>query len=189
MTAWLALWWMKLLAGAAIVLGFWWAVHAYNTKITKAAVIEAKAEVTAIYKPKFDGLTKQFNDLQTNVIQSRLAAKSAADLLLAQEKLNASIKTSRYQSEIAALKTVASKRDADRAADLTGFDLRLLSVTKTLAPGDGSGSSGVRLSGYTNELAGLYSQCERDLGEAISTATEAVDRASSAEAAARALSP
>ena len=196
MTAWLALWWLKLLAIGAVIGAFWLAVHTYNVKITTKAVLKAEAEMTAIYKPKFEGLTKQFNgltkqanDLRTQVITDRLNATSAANAALAQEKLNASNKTALYRSEIAALKSVASKRDADRAADLAVFDLRLRDATRPLAASDGSDQQGVRLSGYTNGLASLYSQCEKDLGVLIETTAGALDRLASAEAAVRALSP
>lgn len=189
MSALLALWWAKLLAGAAIVLGFWWAVHAYNSKITTAAVIKAKSEVTAVYKPKFEGLAKQFNDLRTQVITDRLNATSAAKAAIAQGELDALTKTNIYVAEIKALKSAAA-HDADkRAAADRDADARLRDATRPLALGDGSGQQGVRLGGYTNGLASLYSQCEKDLGLVIGTASETLDRLASAEAAVRALSP
>lgn len=189
MTAWLSLWWLKLLAIGAVIAAFWLAVHTYNVKITTKAVLKEGARVEAVYKPKFDGLTKQFNDLRTQVITDRLNATSAANAAMAQFELEAFNKTTVYQNEIKTLKSAAAHAADKRAAADRDADARLRDATRPLAASDGSGQQGIRLGDYTNGLASLYSQCEKDLGLVIGTASEALDRLASAEAAVRALKP
>ena len=170
------------LLGAAISLGVvfclgWYAIHSYNVKVTKDAV----DKVTNTW-------TTKYNNLETKVINDRLAATSAANLEIAKEKDRANKATAKYQAELKANKALAAQRDSLRltAADL---DARLRDATKPITTSDGAGAEGVRIGSYSNGLARRYEQCERDLGQALETAAAAVDRASAAEAAARALSP
>lgn len=182
--------WVQYLIGSiAFVVLVAWGEHTYNTRITTEAVLKEGARKEAIYKPKFEGLTKQFNDLKTQVINDRLNATSAANAAIAQEKLNASLKTSKYLFEISALKTEASQLRAARSAAASDLAERLRYGTQPLANGDSSGQQGVRLSDYTNRLSSLYGQCEKDVGILIDTAAGALDRLGEAEAAVRALSP
>lgn len=187
MNAWFAAWGMKLLALGAVIGALWLAVHTYNTKITAKAVLKESARVEGIYAPKFKALTKKFNDLTTNVIQSRLEAESAIKLKQQEFKLEALNKTNRYEAEVKSLKLAAVQTAAGHAADTRLADERLRDATRPLATGDGSGQQGIRLGQYTNGLASLYSQCEKDLGLIIGTATETLDRLAESEAAVRAL--
>lgn len=182
--------WVQYLIGSVAFVGFVvWGVHTYNVKITTKAVLKAETALHAFYKPKFEGLTKTFNDLKTQIITDRLNATSAVNAAIAQERLHASLKTSKYLSEISVLKAEASQLRADRAVAASALTERLRYGTQPLATGDGSGQQGVRLSGYTNRLSSLYGQCEKDIGLLIETAAGALDRLGEAEAAVRALSP
>ena len=75
------------------------------------------------------------------------------------------------------------------AVAAAGVNERLLYATKPLAASDGTDQQGIRLSGYTNGLASLYGQCERDIGLLIETSARTLERLVEAEAAVRALSP
>lgn len=166
-----------------------WAVHTYNTKITAKAVLKEGGRITAIYEPPLKKLTQDFNDLTLNVVQSRLAAKTASDTAVAQEKLIALNQTDKYEKEIKFLKAAAIKTAADRATDARTTDERVRNATSPLTAGDGSGQQGIRLSGYTDRLSGLYAQCDKDLGDLIETTAGTLQRLAEAEAAVRALSP
>lgn len=182
-------WYLKLAAIAAILMALWGAWLGFKHWITAPAVAKENARVTAIYEPQFKKLTKDFNELTLNIVQSRLAAKTAADTAVAQEKLIALNQTDKYEKEIKLLKAAAVKTAADRATDARITDERVRNATSPLAAGDGSGQQGIRLSGYTDRLSGLYAQCDKDLGDLIETAAGTLHRLAKAEAAVRALSP
>lgn len=188
--------WVQYLIGSiAVAAGLWFGVVSpYNNYVSAKKVIKAEAKKDAYYLPIIEDFTKKFkkqtttfNDLTTQVINDRLNATSAANAAIAQERLNASLKTSKYLSEISVLKAEASQLRADRAAAASGLAERLRYATQPLAAGDSSGQQGVRLSSYTDGLSRLYGQCEKDIGLLIDTAAGALDRLGEAEAAVRAL--
>lgn len=186
----------KLAAIGSVIAAFFMAVHAYNVKITTKAVLKEGERKEALYKPKFEDLTKKFNglakdsnDLRTQVITDRLNATSAANAAMAKFKLEAFNKTTVYQNEIKSLKSAAAIAADKRAADDLAAAASLRDATRPLAPGDGTREQGIRLGQYTDGLASLYSQCEKDLGLVIRTAAEALDRLGESTAAVRALSP
>ncbi len=182
-------WWAAIGAVVVVIGGFWWAVHAYNSYVSEKAVAAALVKERAVEAPKLKTAQAELSNLKTQVITDRLNATSAANAAIAQGKLDALNKTNIYVAEIKALKSAAAHAADQRASADRDADARLRDATRPLAAGDGSGQQGVRLSGYTNGLASLYGQCEKDVGVLIETAAGALDRLASAEAAVRALSP
>lgn len=168
-------------------------VHKYNDGIREKAVAAALVKERAVTTPAFNGLTKKFNDLtrelkeiETNIIQSRNQAKADADLAVAKEKRRADEATIKYKGQVRVVKEMA----ADRQAVLVDFNQlpdSMWNFEDISAPHDGSHTGIVRISGYTRRLIKRYQSCERDLNTAIGTAAAAVDRAAIRGAAVEAL--
>jgi hypothetical protein len=163
-----------------------WGVRTYNAKVSAAAVVAALAKERAVTTPAFNALTKQFKDIESNVIETRKQAKEAADAAIAKEKNRADQATIKYQGQVRVVKEMA----ADRQAVLVDFNQLPNSMWNydDFSAANDSGSTGiVRLSGYTRRLIKRYESCERDLNAAIGIAAAAVDRAAIRGAAVEAL--
>lgn len=184
---WFTPWWAKLLVVGAIVFGFWWAVHSYNVYVSEKAVAAALVKERAVEAPKLKTAQTELANLKTQVITDRLAATAAAELERAKWKEAVNVKTKQYQSTLQLYKKAVAERDAARLAPA---DLdRLLNNIAKPATSDGAGQQGISLGASASRFRELYQQCERDLDEALQTATGAVDRAAKSEAGVRALSP
>lgn len=177
-----------LLAGGSSYL-----VHKYNDGIRQKAVAKALQDERAVTTPAFNTLTQQFNTLTgdlknitANIIETRKQARADADAALAKEKDRADQATIKYKGQVRVVKEMA----ADRQAVLVDFNQlpdSMWNFEDISAAHDGSHTGVVRLSGYTRRLIKRYQSCERDLGEAIGVAAQAVDRAAIRGAAVEAL--
>jgi hypothetical protein len=174
-----------LVVSVLLVLG----IKSHDTKVATKAVNAALVKERAVTTPLLNTLTTKFNEITHNIVESRKAAKLAADGELAAAKLEALNKSIKYQHEISAYKKEAAQFAVVRATDARLADERLRDATRPLSPGDGSDQQGIRLSGYTDRLSSLYAQCDKDLGDLIETAATTLGRLVEAEAAVRALSP
>lgn len=166
-------------AGVAIAAAAY-SIYTYNGWVGGRAV----AKVEAKYEKQFDDITAQAKALRATIEANAVAARLAQAKAVAEQLEKANAATQKYKAELAKNKELSAERNQAIAAnsDLLG---RLLNTSFASI---GSRPECPSLSSYTNGLSERYASCERDLAEAIGEAAKAVDRASSAEAAVRALS-
>lgn len=162
-------------------------VHKYNDSIRAQAIIDTRAEVEAEYKPKFESLTTQFKDLETNIINSRLAAKQAADLAVAKEKERADNAERKFKSEA----LIARNFALDIQASFASIDSLPSSMWNTedraIASTDSGNQRNTTIVGFVKRLGKRYEGCERDLETALRTAARETQRAAERGAAVDAL--
>jgi hypothetical protein len=182
--------WLLKGAGIVAIFGvFWYAIHSYNVKITAEAVAEAQAEKDAYYIPELQALTKQFNDIETNIIESRKAAKLAADKALLKEKDRADKATLDWKQELQTKKKVASERDSLVAERNEYRVKRLPELTQPIATRDGDSAEIGRLRDFADGLGKLLAKCQQSAAGLRQRAAAAIDRLGEAEATSRALKP
>ncbi len=181
--------WSKLLAVLAVVLIGWYLVHTYNNYVSEKAV----AANDLLWVGKFNKQTKDYNalgqqfiDLGDQVRRDRIQAAADAKVKLLQEQHRADTATRLYQTELRIKKQWATERDTLVAGN-TELLGRLRDAERPLAARDGDSAEVGRLREFGDRLGRIYDQCEQGLARVRSIAAAAVDRASAAEAAARAL--
>lgn len=188
---------IKAMIAAGIAAGVWFGIiNPYNNWIRKpaveAALVQERAVTTPVFNDlttNFNGLTKQFKTIETNIIETRKQAKADADAAIAKEKFRADQATSRYQSQVRLNKEWATERQAIYVdfTKLPDSMWNLADISAATVADDCGGASGVCLSGYVRRLFKRYESCERDLNRALATAARAVDRAAERGAAVEAL--
>jgi hypothetical protein len=170
---------IKLLAGAVLAALFAYGVNTYNVWVSAKAVAKVEAE----YAAKFNNITEQAKQLTRTINQNAVDARLAQAKAVAEQQEKANAATKKYQIELAKNKELAAERN--QAITASGDLLVKLLNASTASVGNRPECPG--LSRYANDLGERYASCERDLTEAIGEAAKAIDRASSAEAAVKAL--
>jgi len=170
---------LKLAAAAVAVGAVAYGVHSYNTWVSAEAVAKVDAEFTV----KFNDIEQQAKDLKLMIEANAANVKLAQAKAIATEQEKANEATRKYRAAIIENKAMAQERNAAIAAsgDLLG---KLLNASTASV---GAHPECPTISRYTDDLSTRYAACERDLAEAVGEAAKALDRASAAEAAVRAL--
>jgi len=171
--------WLKAIITTVVLAAVAYGVYAYNGWIGGRAVAKVEAE----YAAKFNDIEKQAKQLKATIEANDAAARLTIARTIAEQQEKANEATRKYKAELAKNKELVADRNRAMASsgDVIG---RLLNASTASV---GNRPECPSLSGYANGLSERYASCERDLEAAIGEAAKAVDRASAAEAAVRAL--
>jgi hypothetical protein len=170
---------VKAIVGALVLAVAAYGIHTYNGWIGARAT----AKMDADYAIKFNDIAGQAQKLKATIEANDAAARLTIAKTIAEQQEKANDATRKYKAELARNKELMADRNRAMASssDLLG---RMLNTSTASV---GSRPECPSLSRYTDQLSERYASCERDLAEAVSEAAKAIDRASAAEAAVRAL--